>query len=170
MFKDQTNKTFKRRVAFLCPFLKYTIINIGCLYSWHKPPSTSVLCSFGHENRVKQPFLCVFNSSEKMTKRNELNTGMNNSSALVAPTWSEIRIEIPSISITLPSRKKVLNKISSVAKRVVHPAALSSTTLLCGMSLLEVPAPFFVIILLAIVCVISETASFLLIYKEVIEK
>lgn len=103
-----------------------------------------------------------------MTKRNEFNTVTNNSSALVTPARSEIRIEIPTISISIPSRKKILNGLLTVAKKLVHPAAISSAALLSGISLLEVHPSLFVLIPLTVVCAVSATASSLIIYKEVL--
>lgn len=51
-----------------------------------------------------------------MTKENEFNNGMNNSSALVAPQRSEIRIsfsvEFPTVS---PSTKRILRKCAFAA-------------------------------------------------------
>lgn len=93
---------------------------------------------------------------------------MNNSSALVAPTRSEIRIEIPTINIPLPSKKKILEGLLTIAKKLVHPVAISSTALLSGISLLEVHPSLFVLIPLTVVCAVSATASSLIIYKEVL--
>jgi len=105
-----------------------------------------------------------------MTKRNEFSTGANNSSALVAPRRSEIRIEVPSISISVPSKKKILNGLLSFAKKIVHPVALSSTTLLSGISLLDVHPSLFIIVPLSAICAVSAISSFFLIYKEVQEE
>lgn len=101
-----------------------------------------------------------------MTKGHEFNIGMNNSSALVAPTRSEIRIEFPTIHVTLPTRKQVLEKVVKSAKRIVHPVSLLSAFTLSAMSFLEIYIPVFTI-LLAVVYAISSNISFYLIYKDV---
>lgn len=101
-----------------------------------------------------------------MTKGNEFNLSANNSSALIAPTRSEIRIELPTIQITLPTRKQVLEKVVNFAKRIVHPVSLLSAFTLSAMSFLEIYIPVFTI-LLAVVCALSSNISFYLIYKDV---
>lgn len=101
-----------------------------------------------------------------MTKGNEFNLSTNNSSALIAPTRSEIRIEFPTIHVTLPTRKQVIDKVVKSAKRIVHPVSLLSAFTLSAMSCLEIYIPVFTI-LLAVVCAISSNISFYLIYKDV---
>lgn len=101
-----------------------------------------------------------------MTKRNEFNIGMNSSSAIVAPTRSEIRIELPTIHIPFPTRKQVIDKVVKSAKRIVHPVSLLSAFTLSAMSCLEIYIPVFTI-LLAVVCALSSNISFYLIYKDV---
>lgn len=103
-----------------------------------------------------------------MPKKVEINQSTNNSSALVAPTRSEIRIEIPTINISVPSKKKILNGLLTVTKRLVHPVAISSAAFLSGVSLLEVHPSLFVLIPLTVICAVSVTTSFLIIYKEML--
>lgn len=58
-----------------------------------------------------------------MPRTNEINNGMNSSSALVAPQRSEIRF--PFISVTFPT-------LSSSTRKMLHRAAMMLTPAICA--------------------------------------
>lgn len=144
---------------------KHLLLDIGCLSSicGHL---YYIRCGFFGENTREANSLSYMDFyNHKMPKNVEINLSMNNSSALVAPTRSEIRIELPTIRIMLPTRKQVLEKIIRFAKRIVYPVSLLSTITLSAMSCLEIYIPVFSI-LLAVLCALSSNISFFLIFKE----
>ncbi len=106
-----------------------------------------------------------------MTKGNEFNIDMNSSSAIVTPTRSEIRIELPTITIPtwkLPTRSAVMHVFRTIAIKAVHPLALLSAFLCSTIRILEVEMSKFPAILFILIAFISFNASFFLILKNVI--
>lgn len=67
-------------------------------------------------------FLLYHNFIKYMPRTNEINNGMNNSSALVAPQRSEIRI---SFSVELPA-------LRPSTRKMLHRAAMILTPVLCA--------------------------------------
>lgn len=145
---------------------KHLLLDIGCLSSicGHL---YYIRCGFFGENTREANSLSYMDFyNHKMPKNVEINLSANNSSALIAPTRSEIRIELPTIHIPFPTRKQVIDKVVKSAKRIVHPVSLLSAFTLSAMSCLEIYIPVFTI-LLAVVCALSSNISFYLIYKDV---
>lgn len=90
---------------------------------------------------------------------------MNNSSALIAPSRSEIRIELPSVSI--PSWKSVFKTACSIYLKIAHKVSLCSVAALSSICVLELNVSLEAMITLSVVSFLSSTVSFFLIYNEV---
>lgn len=95
----------------------------------------------------------------------KINQSTNNSSALIAPSRSEIRIELPSVSI--PSWKSVLKTACSIYLKVAHKVSLCSVAALSSICTLELNVSLTAMIALSVVAFFSSTISFYLIYNEV---
>ena len=84
---------------------------------------------------------------------------MNNSSALVAPSRSEIRI-----NVTLPviNFRKILSKVLSIviASSTVRIAAFVSAFALSFIYMLELPASVSLVIFLGVTCVMTSLFTF----------
>lgn len=100
-----------------------------------------------------------------MTKGNEFSKSTNNSSVLIAPSRSEIRIELPSVSI--PSWKFVLKTVFKNYLKVAHKVSLCSVAALSSICMFELNVSLMAMIVLSAVSVISSNVSFYLIYNEV---
>lgn len=100
-----------------------------------------------------------------MTKGNEFSKSINNSSALIAPSRSEIRIEFPLISI--PSWKSVLKTVCSTYYRIAHKVSLCSVAALSSICMFELNVSSLSMIALFAVAIVSSNVSFYLIYNEV---
>lgn len=94
----------------------------------------------------------------------KINKDTNNSSALIAPSRSEIRIELP--HVTVPSWKDVLQKVCSAYPKISHKVSLCSALALSSMCVFEIKVPMPLMILLGTVAYFSSCISFHLIYSE----
>lgn len=99
-----------------------------------------------------------------MTKVNDFNQSMNNSSALIAPTRSEIRVELP--HVYLPSRREMLKAFQNVYCKIAHKVSLCSSLTLSAICMFQQHVSVVAIIALSVVAVSSSIASFFIIYKE----
>lgn len=90
---------------------------------------------------------------------------MNNSSALIAPSRSEIRIELPSVSI--PSWKSVLKTVYNTYLKAAHKVSLCSVAALSSVCTLELNVSLAAMITLSVITFLNSTISFYLIYNEV---
>lgn len=93
---------------------------------------------------------------------------MNNSSALIAPTRSEIRVEFP--SAYLPSWKKILKFVHDTYCKIAHEVSLCSVLTLFAICTFPIYVPILVMITLSIVMVLSSIFSFFIIYNELMEE
>lgn len=100
-----------------------------------------------------------------MPKKVELNQSVCNSSAFVSPCRSEIRIELPSIS--LPSWKSVLKTVCSTYLKIAHKVSLCSVAALSSIYMLNLNVSLLAMIALFAVAIVSSNVSFYLIYNEV---
>ena len=80
-----------------------------------------VYCSLARKKDWQAAFPIYINSLA-MPKNNEFNCSMNNSSATIAPTRSEIRI---SLSVELPT-------LNPSTRKMLHRAAFAVTFALCA--------------------------------------
>lgn len=95
----------------------------------------------------------------------KINQSTNNSSALIAPSRSEIRIELPSVSI--PSWKSILKNVCRTYLKVAHKVSLCSVAALSSICMFELNVSLMAMIVLSAVSVVSSNVSFYLIYNEV---
>ena len=100
-----------------------------------------------------------------MPTKMKINQSTNNSSALIAPNRSEIRIELPSVSI--PSWKSVFKTACSIYLGIAHKVSLCSVVALSSICTLELNVSLAAMITLSVVTFLSSTVSFYLIYSEV---
>lgn len=93
---------------------------------------------------------------------------MNNSSALIAPTRSEIRVEISSIFLSF--WREVVKYVENTYCKIAHKVSLCSVLTLFAICILPIYVPIFVMITLSIVTVLSSIFSFFIIYNELMEE
>lgn len=92
-------------------------------------------------------------------RTNDINQCMNNSSAVVAPSRSEIRIQV-----TLPviNFRKILSKALNVviASSTVRISAIVSACALSCICLLKLPASVPLVMFLGVMCVVTSLFTF----------
>lgn len=95
----------------------------------------------------------------------KINQSTNNSSALIAPSRSEIRIELPSVSIL--SWKSVFKTVCKIYLKIAHKVSLCSVAALSSICTFEFNVSLTAMIALSVVSFFSSSISFYLIYNEV---
>lgn len=101
-----------------------------------------------------------------MTKGNEFSKSTNNSSALIAPSRSEIRIELPDVH--LPSLEMMFQATCISLKKITHKVSLCSVFVCVLLYFLEINLSLIVIVPLFILAIFSSIASFFIIYNELL--
>lgn len=100
-----------------------------------------------------------------MTKENGFSESMNNSSALIAPSRSEIRIELPTIAF--PSWKAILNAACIGCQKIAHKVSLCSVFAISSIRFFGLNISLPAMVILSVVAMFSSIASFFIIYREV---
>lgn len=93
---------------------------------------------------------------------------MNSSNALIAPTRSEIRVEIS--SIFLPSWREVIKSVENTFCKIAHKVSLCSVLTLFAICTFPIYVPIFAIVALSVVTVLSSILSLFIIYNELMEE
>lgn len=101
-----------------------------------------------------------------MTKGNEFSKSINNSSALIAPSRSEIRIELPDFL----SLGQLIQTVCVALFKITHKVSLCSSFVCMLISILEINLSLMIIVPLFTVAIFSSISSFLIIYKELLEE